>query len=419
MAMALPAHIPSPSINSFSIGPLVIHFYALAYLVGIAAAIIITRRRWRAVGGDPDIVGDIALWSVPAGIIGGRIYFDITTPMDIPHVWYGVFAVWDGGLGIWGGIALATVVGLWRLRRHGVNTAQFMDAVAPALLVAQGIGRIGNYFNKELFGRPTSLPWGLEIPYQYRLSGGIPDKYLNFSTFQPTFLYELIFDFAWAAVLVWLGHHRKIKPPGLFALYVFGYSAYRIFEESLRIDSSVYFLGLRLNTYIASALAMIGLVWFWRIQRRPEPAPAPDSDPRHPAGAAADSAEEPEPADAGASASASASAPPPPLHPPRPTRPSPHLPGLRAAAPVPGIPGIPRLRIHRWLTQPLPTGAGGGSGGAWPGPLAPWTPPAVEHAAPRAARRDMPPSRWLRVSPHVDCTAEDLDRLRQALLALG
>src|SRR5689334_10518940 len=148
MAMALPASIPSPSINSFHIGPLVVHFYALAYLVGIAAAIIITRRRWRAVGGDPDI-------------IGGRIYFDITTPMNIPHVWYGVFAVWDGGLGIWGGIALATVVGLWRLRRHGVNTAQFMDAVAPALLVAQGIGRIGNYFNKELFGSPKSHHWCL------------------------------------------------------------------------------------------------------------------------------------------------------------------------------------------------------------------------------------------------------------------
>jgi prolipoprotein diacylglyceryl transferase len=279
MAMALPAHIPSPSINSFSIGPLVIHFYALAYLVGIAAAIIITRRRWRAVGGDPDIVGDVALWSVPAGIIGGRIYFDITTPMDIPHVWYGVFAVWSGGLGIWGGIALATVVGLWRLRRHGVNTAQFMDAVAPALLVAQGIGRIGNYFNKELFGRPTSLPWGLEIPFQYRVSGGIPAKYLNAATFQPTFLYELIFDFAWAAVLVWLGHHRRIKPPGLFALYVFGYSAYRIFEEWLRIDSSVYFLGLRLNTYIASALALTGLFWFWRSQRRPAPVESAAPDP--------------------------------------------------------------------------------------------------------------------------------------------
>src|SRR5439155_21129862 len=200
--------------------------------------------------------------------------------------WNAGFAVWDGALGIWGGIALATVVGLWRLRRHGVSTAQFMDAVAPALLVAQGIGRIGNYFNKELFGAPTSLPWGLDIPYQYRLSGGIPDKYLNASTFQPTFLYELIFDFAWAAVLVWLGHHglrgRKIKPPGLFALYVFGYSAYRIFEESLRIDSSRHFLGLRLNFFIATLLTLAGAVWFVLSQRgRPggpaEPAPASEA----------------------------------------------------------------------------------------------------------------------------------------------
>jgi prolipoprotein diacylglyceryl transferase len=286
--MAILASIPSPSINSFHLGPLVVHFYALMYLVGIAAAVIITRRRWRAVGGDPDLVGEIALWSVPAGIVGGRIYFDITTPMDIPHVWYGVFAVWDGGLGIWGGVALAAVVGIWRLRRHGVNVGLFMDAVAPALLVAQGIGRIGNYFNKELFGRPTSLPWGLQIPYQYRVSGGIPAADLHFSTFQPTFLYELIFNFIWAGVLVWLGHHRKIKPPGLFALYVFGYSAYRIFEESLRIDSSVYIFGLRLNLYIASVLALAGAVWFYRSQRRPLPAavdaaradaPGPEEEP--------------------------------------------------------------------------------------------------------------------------------------------
>jgi prolipoprotein diacylglyceryl transferase len=274
MAMAMPAYLPSPSINSFSIGPLVIHFYALMYLVGIAAAVIITRRRWRAAGGDPELVGEIALWSVPAGIIGARMYFDITTPMDVPHVWYGVFAVWDGGLGVWGGIFVAALVGIWRLRKHHVNVGVFMDAVAPALLVAQGIGRIGNYFNKELFGRPTTLPWGLEIPYQYRVAGGIPDKYLNFSTFQPTFLYELIFDVAWAGVLVWLGHHRKIKPPGLFALYVFGYSAYRIFEESLRVDSSVYIFGLRLNMYIASVLAIVGAVWFYRSQRRELPAAA-------------------------------------------------------------------------------------------------------------------------------------------------
>jgi prolipoprotein diacylglyceryl transferase len=258
------AYIPSPSIDSFHIGPLLVHFYALMYLVGIALAIIITRRRWRAVGGDPDLVGDVALWSVPAGIIGGRIYFDITTPMDIPHVWYGVFAVWDGGLGIWGGIFLAAVVGLWRLRKAGVNGKLFMDAVAPALLVAQGIGRIGNYFNKELFGGPTTLPWGLEIPVQYRPSG-----YLQYATFHPTFLYELIWDFALAAGLVWLGHHRRINPPGLFALYVAGYSAFRIFEESLRVDSSVHIFGLRLNMYVAIVLTITGLTWFYRSQRRP------------------------------------------------------------------------------------------------------------------------------------------------------
>jgi prolipoprotein diacylglyceryl transferase len=256
-------HIPSPPVNGFHIGGLFIHFYALMYLVGIAAAIILTRRRWRAAGGDPELVYDVAMWTVPAGIVGGRIYFDITTPMDIPHVWYGVFAVWSGGLGIWGAIALAIPVGAWRIRKHGGNVALFMDAVAPGLLVAQGIGRIGNYFNKELFGGPTSLPWGLEIPPQYR-----PPGYTAYAIFQPTFLYELIWDVALAAALVWLGRHRRIAPPGLFALYVAGYSAFRIFEESLRVDSSQHFLGLRLNMYVASALTLAGALWFIRIQRR-------------------------------------------------------------------------------------------------------------------------------------------------------
>jgi prolipoprotein diacylglyceryl transferase len=138
----------------------------------------------------------------------------------------------------------------------------FMDAVAPALLVAQAIGRVGNYFNKELFGKPTGLPWGLEIPLAYR-----PPGYTAYRYFQPSFLYELIFDLLLAAALVWLGHHRNIKPPGLFALYVAGYSAYRIFEETIRIDSSAHFLGLRLNMYIAIALTVIGAVWFVRSQR--------------------------------------------------------------------------------------------------------------------------------------------------------
>ena len=267
---ALPQFIPSPPINSFHIGPLDIHFYALGYIIGITLAILLTRRRWRALGGDPDLVNDIALWVVPAGIIGGRIYFDITTPADIPHVWYGVFAVWTGGLGIWGGVALAAVAGAWRLRKLGISTGPFANAIAPALLVAQAIGRIGNYFNKELFGKPTTLPWGLEIPYQYRLAGGIPTQDLHYSTFQPSFLYELIWDLALAAFLIWLGHRVKIRPWALFALYVAGYSGYRIFEESIRIDSSEYFLGLRLNMFVAVALMIAGLVWFAIAQSRPE-----------------------------------------------------------------------------------------------------------------------------------------------------
>jgi len=267
---ALPQFIPSPPINSFHIGPLDVHFYALGYIIGITLAILITRRRWRALGGNPDLVNDIALWVVPAGIIGGRIYFDITTPDDIPHVWYGVFAVWTGGLGIWGGVALAAAVGAWRLHKLGITVGPFANAIAPALLVAQAVGRIGNYFNKELFGKPTTLPWGLEIPYPYRVSGGIPPQDLHFATFQPSFLYELIWDLALAAFLVWLGHHARIKPWSLFALYVAGYSGYRIFEETIRVDSSEYFLGLRLNMFVAIALTVIGLVWFGLAQRRPD-----------------------------------------------------------------------------------------------------------------------------------------------------
>jgi prolipoprotein diacylglyceryl transferase len=267
---ALPQFIPSPPISSFHIGPLDIHFYALGYIIGITLAILMTRRRWRALGGDPDLVNDIALWVVPAGIIGGRIYFDITTPGDIPHVWYGVFAVWTGGLGIWGGVALAAVVGAWRLHKLGITVGPFANALAPALLVAQAIGRIGNYFNKELFGKPTTLPWGLEIPLQYRAAGGIPTQDLHFATFQPSFLYELIWDLVLAAFLIWLGHHARIKPWGLFALYIAGYSGYRIFEESIRIDSSEHFLGLRLNMFVAIILTIVGLVWFVMAQRRPE-----------------------------------------------------------------------------------------------------------------------------------------------------
>jgi prolipoprotein diacylglyceryl transferase len=261
--------IPSPSENGFHLGPLFIHVYGLMYVVGITLAIIITRRRWRTLGGNPDLVGDVALWAVPAGIIGGRIYFDITTPADIPHVWYGILAVWSGGLGIWGGIAAGAAAGIWRVRRAGASAGQFANAIAPALLVAQAVGRIGNYFNQELFGKPSGLPWALEISQLHR-----PVGYAAFATFQPTFLYEIIWDLALAAALVWLGHHRRIRPWGLFALYIAGYSAFRIFEESVRIDSSEHFLGLRLNFYVALIMTLVGFAWFYRSQRGPMPVAA-------------------------------------------------------------------------------------------------------------------------------------------------
>ncbi len=274
------ASIPSPSSSSFQLGPFEIHVYGLMYVIALALAIIITVRRWEAIGGSRELVYDVAMWSFPAGLIGGRLYFDVTSSNLVPPHWWGPFAVWDGGMGIWGGVALGVAVGLWRLRRAGVSAAPFMDAAAPALLVGQAVGRIGNYFNQELFGGPTNLPWALQISPAHR-----PPGYAGYATFHPTFLYELIWNLSLAVFLVWLGHHRRIKPPGLFALYVTGYSAFRIFEESLRVDPAHYIFGLRLNFYVACVLTVVGAVWFVRTQRgagEPQPAAAsttPDGKP--------------------------------------------------------------------------------------------------------------------------------------------
>ena len=260
--MTPPAFIPSPHQNGFSIGPFFLHAYGIAYVFAVAAAILVTRRRWEKLGGNPDLVYECAMWGFPAGLIGGRIYFVITSWNEVPKHWWGPVAIWDGGLGIWGGIAAGVLAGLWVLRRRGADIPAFLDAAAPGLLVAQAIGRIGNYFNQELFGGPTKLPWGLKIDVAHR-----PVHYSQYATFQPTFLYEIIWNLSLAAFLVWLGHHRKIKAPGLFALYVAGYSGFRIFEESLRIDPAHHILGQRLNFWVALVLCIVGLVWFVAIQR--------------------------------------------------------------------------------------------------------------------------------------------------------
>jgi prolipoprotein diacylglyceryl transferase len=262
-SVAEPAFIPSPPVNGVHIGPFAVHVYGLMYVAGITLAVIITTRRWRATGGEPGLVTSVVLWAVPAGILGARLYFDLTTPFDMPRHWWGPFAIWDGGLGVWGGILAGALAGIWRVRRAGADWRLMADAAAPALLVAQAVGRIGNYFNQELYGKPSGLPWALEIAPAHRAAG-----YAQYATFQPSFLYELIFDLALAAALTWLGRHRDIRPPGLLALYVAGYSAYRIFEETIRIDSSAHFLGLRLNLYIAIAGTLAGTAWFTAIQHR-------------------------------------------------------------------------------------------------------------------------------------------------------
>ena len=251
----IPASIPSPPFNGLQLGPLTLHVYGLMYAVAVFAAVLITRRRWRAAGGDEDLVYTVALWGVPAGILGGRIYFLITSWDQAPRTWWGPIAIWDGGLGIWGGILAGTLAGLWVVRRRGADMARFLDAAAPALLVAQSIGRVGNYFNQELFGKPTSLPWALQIDPARR-----PEGYAAYATFHPTFLYEILWNLALAGALAYLGSRRRIRPGGLFALYVACYSLFRVFEELLRIDPAHHIFGLRVNLFLAGLLFVSGLL---------------------------------------------------------------------------------------------------------------------------------------------------------------
>src|SRR5881398_3891480 len=182
------AYIPSPHTGTIDLGPVTIHMYGLMLLLAIAACIWLTGVRWVRRGGDWDLVLRVAVWGVAFGIVGARAYHDITSWNQVPKHWWGPFAVWQGGLGVWGGIFLGCVVGAWIVHRAGAGVFLFMDAVAPGLLLAQGIGRWGNYWNQELYGKPTSLPWGLKIDIAHRVSG-----YEQHTTFQPTFLYEFIY----------------------------------------------------------------------------------------------------------------------------------------------------------------------------------------------------------------------------------
>lgn len=263
--------IPSPSLSSFSVGPLTIHFYALCIITGIAVAIWIGRKRYANLGGNPDDVSEVAIWAVPFGIIGGRIYHVITSPSQ----YFGAngnpidaLRIWEGGLGIWGAISLGAVGAYLYFRTHktSLNFRQLLDSLAPGVIVAQAIGRIGNYFNQEVFGKPTDLPWGLEIDPANR-----PNGFESYSTFHPTFLYELLWCLVVAALLIKLpGVLKQItsKQGDVFALYIFGYTAGRVWIENLRIDEANLILGLRLNIWVSLVVLITASAYLIASKRR-------------------------------------------------------------------------------------------------------------------------------------------------------
>jgi prolipoprotein diacylglyceryl transferase len=267
---SLLATFPSPSDGTIDIGPLSIHMYGITLLVAIVCAIGLTGLRWTRRGGDWDLVLRAAVWGVAAGIVGARLYHVITSYDQLPDEWWGPFAVWEGGLGIWGGILFGVIAGGIVVWRSGESVVLFADCLAPALLLAQGIGRWGNWWNQELFGKPTDLPWGLDINAEH-----CPVEYLDLGTgctenFHPIFLYEFIYDLVGVAVLLLVERLIRVRPPGLFALYIAWYTLGRVFEEQLRIDPSHEFLGQRLNFWVAAVLFVASMAFFiwWQFIRK-------------------------------------------------------------------------------------------------------------------------------------------------------
>ena len=259
------ASIPSPSSGSIDLGLVQLHAYGVMLLLGILAATWLTGVRWTRRGGDWDLVFRVAMWGVAGGIVGARLYHVITSWNEVPDPkWQGVFEIWKGGLGIWGAVALGAV-GAWiGCRRQGVRLAPFADALAPGLLVAQAVGRLGNWFNQELFGGPTTLPWGLRVDDSVAEAAG----YAAGTLFHPTFLYEMLWNLAGAALLVWADRRFRLGYGRVFWLYVVVYTTGRVWIEALRIDPAHGFLGLRLNVWTSILVGLGALVAFVVVGRR-------------------------------------------------------------------------------------------------------------------------------------------------------
>ncbi|WP_261561976.1 prolipoprotein diacylglyceryl transferase [Frankia tisae] len=258
------AAIPSPSRGVVHLGPVPLRAYALMIIIGIVVAVVVTGRRLRARGMDPAIAGEIAYWAVPFGIVGARIYHVLSTPDayfgDNGHV-ADVVKIWNGGLGIWGAIAGGALGAWFAARRLGISLSLFADAAAPGIILAQAIGRWGNWFNQELYGKPTTLPWAVRIDPAHRADPGV-------ATYQPTFLYEFLWNLVVAGILLFVDRRHRLGRGRLFALYVALYTFGRLWIEMLRIDTADEILGLRVNIW-TSAIVCIGAVVALLVVRRP------------------------------------------------------------------------------------------------------------------------------------------------------
>jgi prolipoprotein diacylglyceryl transferase len=220
--------------------------YGICIALGCLAAIWLSSRRWQSLGGSADDVAAIAVWGIPAGVIGARIYHVITDYQLYTDDPLKALAVWDGGLGIWGGIAAGTAAGMWVARRRGLDVVSLMDVAAPAIVLAQAIGRFGNYFNQELFGRASTMPWAVEIDPVFR-----PSETMQIATYHPTFFYEALWNVAICVGLLLAGKYLRLAKGNLFALYVAGYTFGRFFIEALRVDSAHEILGMRVNSWVS------------------------------------------------------------------------------------------------------------------------------------------------------------------------
>ncbi len=257
-----PASIPSPPSGEIWLGPLPVRAYGLLMALAIFVGGWITLVRYKRRGGDPEVALDAMLWAVPMGLLGARFYHVVTHPADYfgsgmdPLV---VFKVWEGGMAVFGGIAFGALGAVIALKRAGQRVGPFADSVAPALLVAQAIGRMGNYFNQELFGGPTELAWGLEISDGRLEAFGIPAG----SLVHPVFLYEIIWNLAMASLLVFLDNHIRFKSGQVMSLYLIMYGTGRILMETTRLDTADRILGLRINMFAALVVVLIGVILFF------------------------------------------------------------------------------------------------------------------------------------------------------------